>query len=225
MPDYTPFYRAQGLVEQSAGGSQIYQNVLRQLNRQFGLQQRREQMRGEQMNLPAHLRFAISQQRQPELYGQYAGGLSRTAAQAPGIDIRKAQALAGIQGQVEQLRMMQEQLDLQKESQKGNWLDVLGTVGGLGLGVAGLMFPPAGVAGAALGAGTKLAGGGRPAAMPVMPSQLTGMGIGTGGSGFGLAGAMNWMNPMLARQTLQGGAGQGGYYPSWNPYGSVAPSY
>lgn len=157
MPDYSPFYRARSLVEQTPGGSQIYQNILRQLNRQFGLRQRRETMRGEQMNLPAHLRFAMSQQQYPELYGQYAGGMAQAAAQAPGIDIRKGQALAGIQGQVEQLRMMQRQLELQerqqRQSEKTSFWDILGTVGDLGIGVAGLMFPPAG---AAMGMGTQL---------------------------------------------------------------------
>ncbi len=162
MPDYTPFNRARGLIEQTPGGSEIYQNILRQLNRQYGLRQRRETMQGEQMNLPPHLRYAISQQRQPEMYGQYAGGLTQAAAQAPGIDIQKAQTLAGIQGQVERLRMMQEGLDLQKkqyeDSQKTNFWDVLGTVGGLGIGIGGLLFPPAGAAMGAMGAAGSMGG-------------------------------------------------------------------
>lgn len=200
MPDYSPFYTARGMIQQTPGGTQIYQNVLRNLQRQLGLQQRRESMMGEQLNLPASLRYAISQRGYPELYGRYAGATAQAAAQAPGIDIQKAQALAGIQGQVEQLRMMQEQLDMRKEAQKTNFWDVLGTVGSFGLGVAGLLFPPAGAAaagaGAALGAGTNLASGSRPAAMPVTTPQLRQYGIGTSGIGFNLANAMNWMNPL-----------------------------
>ena len=165
MPDYTHFDRAQSLIGQTPGGSQVYQNVLQQLNRQFGLRQRRQTMQGEQMNLPAHLRYAMSQQQHPELYGQYAGGLSQAAAAAPGIDIQKAQSMASIQGQVEQLKLahaqFEEQKRAQRQSERGNFWDILGTVGGLGLGVAGLMFPPAlpftMAAGAALSAGTSSA--------------------------------------------------------------------
>lgn len=196
MPDYTPFYRARGLVEQSAGGQQIYQNVLRQLNRQFGLQQRRATMQAGQLNIPPHLQFARSQQQLPGLYGQYAGGLSQAAAQAPGIDIRKAQALAGIQGQVEQLKMYQRQLELQEESQKGNWLDVFGTVGSLGLGIAGLMFPPAGATGAAMGAGAGISGLSMGQGMNFMNPAGGGMGgVGQGGVGYGQGNMMNWMMP------------------------------
>lgn len=182
MPDYTPFNRAQSLIGQTPGGSQVYQNVLGQLNRQFGLRQRRQTMQGEQMNLPPHLRYAMSQQQFPELYGQYAGGLSRTATAAPGIDIQKAQSMASIQGQVEQLKLahaqFEEQKRVQRQSEKTNFWDVAGMVGGMGLGVAGLMFPPAlpatMAAGTALSAGTSMAGGGQPAGM----QQFSGYGAG-----------------------------------------------
>lgn len=181
MPDYSPFSRAQSLIGQTPGGSQIYQRILQNLNRQLGLRQRRQQMQGEQMNIPAHLRYAYSQQEYPELYGQYAGATTQAAAQAPGVDIQKAQALAGIQGQVEQLRMQQEQLDLMKRQQKQaestSFWDVLGGVGSLGLGVAGLLFPPAGIAGAALGAG----------------SSIAGSSLGASGLGMNFGNAGNWM--------------------------------
>lgn len=220
MPDYDPFYKAQGLIEQTPGGQQVYQNVLQQLNRQFGLRQRRQTMRGEQMNLPPHLRYAMAQQQFPETYGQYAGGLSRTAAAAPGIDIQKAQSLAGIQGQVEQLKLAHEQFEeqkrMQRESEKTSFWDVLGTVGDIGLGVAGLMFPPAGIAGAAIKAGTSMAGGRQ-------PSQFSGYGAG-GGVGFDYSNMMNWMNPLLNRRTSQQDMSSGGYGP-WNPYASVSPNY
>jgi len=146
MPDYTPFYQARSLVQQSPGGQQVYQSLLAQLNRQFGLRQRRQQMLGEQVNLQPTQRFALAQQQYPELYGAYAGGATQAAAQAPGIDIQKAQALGNIQSQVEQLQLAWEQLEEQKrarrQSEKTNFWDVLGMVGGMGLGAAGLIFNP-----------------------------------------------------------------------------------
>ena len=142
-PDYGAFYRVRGMMEQLPGGMQMFQQTLSQLNRQLGLQQRRERMLGEQMNIPPHLRFGFQQQAYPELYGRYAGGVTQAAMQAPQIDLQRAQAIAGIQGQIESLRQAQEQIRLQEEAQKTNFWDILGTVGGLGIGVAGLLFPPA----------------------------------------------------------------------------------
>lgn len=179
--NYQPFRTARSLIEQTAGGMQMYQRYAGQLGRQFGLQQRRGAMQARALGLPPHLQFAAQQGMYPQLYGQYAGGLAQAAAAAPGIDIRKAQALGGIQTQIGQLQMAQRQMELQekmyKESQRTSFWDVLGMVGGLGLGVAGLMFPPAGLGMAAGGMGLGAMQGGQQGGGQRMPIQ--GMPYGT----------------------------------------------
>jgi len=178
-PDYGAFYRVRSMMEQLPGGMQMFQQTLSQLNRQLGLQQRRERMMGEQMNIPPHLRFGFLQQSYPELYGRYAGGVTQAAMQAPQINLQRAQAIAGIQGQIEslrqvqeQIRLQEEQIKLQEEAQRTNFWDILGTVGGLGIGVAGLLFPPALPAtmglgmGAAVQRGWQAGGYARPSTWP-----------------------------------------------------------